>query len=36
MKLASGHLLEQKQIDQRTLGFIAPENLESRIDSGNT
>ncbi len=36
MKLASGHLLEQKQIDQKTLGFIAPENLESQIDSGNT
>ena len=36
MKLASSQLLEQKQINQKTLGFIAPENLESRIDSGNT
>ena len=36
MKLASSQLLEQKQIDQRTLGFIAPENLESRIDVKNT
>ncbi len=36
MKLASSQLLEQKQINQKTLGFIAPENLESRIDNGNT
>ena len=36
MKLASSQLLEQKQINQKTLGFIAPENLESRIDRGHT
>ena len=36
MKLASSQLLEQKQINQKTLGFIAPENLESRINRGHT
>ena len=37
MKLEASQLLKRKQLDQKTLGFVVPKNLELQIDSiGNT